>query len=204
MAQTVIKNPILNSPFEEPTRHFRFSDDGITDEIVEARRVSSYFMPVPASKTKGKQAAFDTEWTRDRVEENVTINRIRFHVGRWRLNGRPGVTATSRRLLEYWADPERENKLFFCQIEALETVIYITEVAKKDGAAWIENNLRDFNQASGSLQQWRQFSSLQHHCSCPQQRKGPDDQAKCEKRGHRGKDVDWARNPTREIAKATH
>jgi hypothetical protein len=37
MPQVVIENPILNSPFEEPTRHFRFSDDGITDEIVAAR-----------------------------------------------------------------------------------------------------------------------------------------------------------------------
>jgi hypothetical protein len=37
MSQVVIENPILNSPFREPTRHFRFSDDGITDEIVEGR-----------------------------------------------------------------------------------------------------------------------------------------------------------------------
>jgi type III restriction enzyme len=43
--QAVIENPILNSPFREPTRHFRFSDDGITDEVVDKRRVSSYFIP---------------------------------------------------------------------------------------------------------------------------------------------------------------
>ncbi len=48
-AQVVIGNPILNSPFEEPTRHFRFSDDAITDKIVESGRVSSYFMPRPGS-----------------------------------------------------------------------------------------------------------------------------------------------------------
>ena len=61
MAQVVIENPILNSPYEEPRRHFRFSDEGITNDIVEARRVSSYFMPIPAPKKKGKQLAFDTE-----------------------------------------------------------------------------------------------------------------------------------------------
>lgn len=44
MKQIVIENPILNSPFEEPTRHFRFSDEGITDQIVHERRVSSYFI----------------------------------------------------------------------------------------------------------------------------------------------------------------
>ncbi len=69
MSQVVIENPILNSPYEEPRRHFRFSDEGITNEIVEARRVSSYFMPIPAAKKKGKQLQFDTEWMRDRVEE---------------------------------------------------------------------------------------------------------------------------------------
>lgn len=40
MAQTVIDNPILNSPFEEPNRYFRCADDGITNEIVEGRRPS--------------------------------------------------------------------------------------------------------------------------------------------------------------------
>jgi hypothetical protein len=40
VSQVVIENPIINSPFDEPTRHFRFSDDGITDEIVEGRRTS--------------------------------------------------------------------------------------------------------------------------------------------------------------------
>ena len=55
MPQVVIENPILNSPYEEPGRHFRFSDDGITNEIVEERRVSSYFVPIAATKKKAKQ-----------------------------------------------------------------------------------------------------------------------------------------------------
>jgi len=55
MADAVIENPILNSPFSEPMRHWRFGDTGITNEIVEGRRPSSYFMPIPASKIRGKQ-----------------------------------------------------------------------------------------------------------------------------------------------------
>ncbi len=43
MPQVVIENPIINSPFDEPTRHFRFADEGITKEIVAGRRSSSYF-----------------------------------------------------------------------------------------------------------------------------------------------------------------
>ena len=61
MPDVVIENPILNSPFEEPQRHFKFTDDGITDEVVEARRISSYFVPIPAAKKRGGQLAFDTE-----------------------------------------------------------------------------------------------------------------------------------------------
>ncbi len=62
MPPVVIENPILNSPFQEPRRHWRFSDEGITDDIVESRRVSSYFIPIAKPKKKGKayQLAFDT------------------------------------------------------------------------------------------------------------------------------------------------
>ena len=52
--QVVIANPIINSPFDEPQRHFRFDDDGITDDIVDQRRSSSYFVPIAKPKTKGK------------------------------------------------------------------------------------------------------------------------------------------------------
>jgi hypothetical protein len=80
MAQVVIENPILKSPYEEPRRHFRFTEEGITDEIIEERRVSQYFVPIPRPKKRkgaGKQLSFDTEWTADRIEENKNINRIR-------------------------------------------------------------------------------------------------------------------------------
>lgn len=80
----MIENPILNSPFAEPIRHFKFSDDGITDEIVDQRRVSAYFVPIAKPKKKGKQLAFDTEWTQDRVEENVFINQVRGRIAVWR------------------------------------------------------------------------------------------------------------------------
>ncbi|MBI2066820.1 MAG: DEAD/DEAH box helicase family protein [Deltaproteobacteria bacterium] len=150
MKQVVIENPIINSPFAEPNRHFRFTDDGITDEIVESRRISSYFIPVARPKKKGKQLQFDTEWTQDRVEENKFINRVRAKVSQWRSGGYTSVTKTTRALLEYWNNPARDKKLFFCQIEALETAIYITEVAGKYDP-WIENDLRRENEAANPL-----------------------------------------------------
>src|SRR5208282_3485357 len=77
MPDTIIENPILNSPFREPDRHWRFTDEGITNEIVETRRASAYFVPIPPPKKKGKQLQFDTEWTQDRIEPNDKVNRIR-------------------------------------------------------------------------------------------------------------------------------
>jgi type III restriction enzyme len=138
-----------NSPFDEPVRHFRFTDEGITDEIVEGRRTSSYFVPLAKPKKKGtKQLLFDTEWTEDRLEENWLVNDIRRRVTLWRQGGYVGVTPITARLLSYWTDHSRERKLFFCQNEALETAIYITEVARKYGDAWIENAIRAANETS--------------------------------------------------------
>ena len=145
MKQVVIENPVINSPFREPTCHFRFADEGITNEVIDGRRLSSYFVPIAQPRKKGKQLAFDTEWTKDRIEQNKLVNAIRQRVGLWRKGGYLGVTPTTARLLAYWTDRDREKKLFFCQVEALETAIYITEVANKYGDAWIENVVREAN-----------------------------------------------------------
>lgn len=154
MKQVVIENPVLNSPFKEPNRHFKFTEDGITDEIVDERRISSYFIPIaPPKKRKGKDQPtfFDTEWTQDRIRENTFINQVRDSVARWRKGGYLGITRTTAQLLDYWKNPERDRKLFFCQIEAIETAIYITEVASKYGDAWIDNDLHRFNEDANPL-----------------------------------------------------
>jgi hypothetical protein len=46
MPQVTIENPVINSPFEEPRRHFRFTEDGITDEIFAGRRIREHFVPI--------------------------------------------------------------------------------------------------------------------------------------------------------------
>jgi len=148
--QVIIENPVLNSPYEEPKRHWKFTDDGITNEVVEARRISGYFVPIPRPKSRGKQLEIDTEWTQDRLKESEFINKVRNRVTKWRQGGYSGITKTTQRLLDYW-NPDRENKLFFCQIEALETAIYLTEVARKYGDAWIENDLRKGNEEANPL-----------------------------------------------------
>ena len=45
MKQVVIENPVMNSPFEEPKRHFRFSDDGITNEDAKVSTAPTLWVP---------------------------------------------------------------------------------------------------------------------------------------------------------------
>src|SRR4029079_12603591 len=62
------------------------------------------------------------------------------------------VTHPTRTLLEHWHGEDRFRPLFFCQIEALETLIFITEVAKqsKYGQDWIEKYLKEKAEEAGT------------------------------------------------------
>ena len=140
-----MKNPIINSPYLEPNRHFKADERGLTDEILELRRPSSYYIPVPRAKTKERQLEMNLvegAYGGELQKENEFINKIRAQVKQWRQSDYPGITKTSRDLLFYWKNTERDNKLFFAQIEALETLIFITEVAEKAGENRIINDLK--------------------------------------------------------------
>lgn len=142
MSDRVINNPIINSPYRVPTRHFAFDNEGITDQIVEGRRPSSYFVPVPRPRKRGVQQQLEfAELTADQIQKNDFVNQIRARVDRWRELGHQDVTPVTRRLLEYWTDPQRYTPLLFGQLEAAETAIYLGEVAQKGGDTWIRNEL---------------------------------------------------------------
>ena len=128
MAKVNIDNPVINSPFEEPQRHFKFNARGITEEIAAGRRRSEYFMPFPKPKKQSAEAQLQFELPdRDLREANTFINSVRTQVTAWRNSGYPGVTPTTRRLLEHWNNSENEPRLYFCQREAVETAIYFNE-----------------------------------------------------------------------------
>jgi type III restriction enzyme len=111
--QVVIENPVINSPFQEPARHFRFTDEGITNEVIDGRRSSSYFVPIARPRKKGhKQLEFDTEWTQDRIEGKKLVNLARAGVKLRRERGSISVTPTTSQLLAYWTDPsDAENAI---------------------------------------------------------------------------------------------
>lgn len=131
-----IDNPILNSPYEQPDRHYAIGPQGPTGEIKDGRRPSESFIPIAVSK-KGKkggdgseQQGLDFDATHERREKNSLINDLRRDVDKWRRDGQyAGVTPISRKLLQHWADPTRENRVIFAQREAAETAIFLTEVA---------------------------------------------------------------------------
>ena len=135
-----LSNPILNSPYEAPERHFDLGPNGPTGEILLGRRSSESFIPVPVSKKRrGKnggpeQETFDLfDTTGERREQNSLINDMRRRVELWRGRGYPHVTPISRKLMQHWADPPREERVLFCQREAAETAIYLAEVAGRHG-----------------------------------------------------------------------
>lgn len=127
-----IDNPILNSPYEPPDRYYEIGPCGPTGDVKEGRRPSESFIPLAATK-KGKSAqqeAFDFDATKERREKNTLINDVRREVERWRRDGQyAGATPISRKLLQHWADPSRENRVIFAQREAAETAVFLVEVA---------------------------------------------------------------------------
>jgi type III restriction enzyme len=151
MPPVIIDNPILNSPYREPTRHFRLdANNQITNTIDAGRRGSSYFLPIAAPKKRGAPGLFDV--IEEKQAESGHVNRIRQLVKQWRGLHWPDITPVTRALLEHWHADDRFRPLFFCQVEALETLIFITEVAKqtKYGHDWIETYLREKADEAGT------------------------------------------------------
>ena len=139
--------PILNSPYEYPAQHWELDESGQpTNSILEWRRQVSFITPIPRpKKVKGAQPKLDLDEAASQVatedqqyELAQTINSVRNAVDRWRALsnlGEWGVTPETARLLHHWRH-HRFNDIrpFFCQVEAVETVIWLTEVAPRLGA----------------------------------------------------------------------
>ena len=134
-----LSNPIINGPYDPPSRYFEIGPQGPTGVVQEGRRPSESFIPIASTKKGARVAAvqesLDFDVTGERREKNSLINDLRREVERWRHRDYEGVTPTSRKLLQHWADPARENRVLFCQREAAETAIFLAEVAGRHGDA---------------------------------------------------------------------
>jgi type III restriction enzyme len=123
MSEFEVPEPILNSPFEEPREHWRIQP-GEEPVRVPGRRAASYFYRPPGGTDEEGPAGPGT------LIELRLVNRIRERVKLWREASPepyPGVSRTTLELLRYWRRDGRERRLFFAQLEAAETAIFLTE-----------------------------------------------------------------------------
>lgn len=123
---------IINSPFEPPCQHWQQARDGTLTQVA-GRRPAGYEI-------------FDIRNNTRRMEPLPLVNEIRARVDEWRAQDYPGITSVTRRLLEHWHDRSaRQYPFYFCQLEAIETLIWWAEAAPEfkqgifvpgDGGAW--------------------------------------------------------------------
>jgi type III restriction enzyme len=162
MSNPFFDRPILNSPYERPSRHWELDDSGQPTQIViDSRRKASFITPIP--KPKKRKSSGQGEMTLDegsglstqkqQYDSTSIINEVRGHVDTWR-NLAPsqwGVTPETARLLQHWRHhPYSNQRPFFCQVEAIETAIWLSEVAPHSTAgkrllSYLESANKDAN-----------------------------------------------------------
>ena len=126
-----VRQPVINSPYDLPCWHYRVDNSGlaIRGDASPGRRPSeAYLSPVPLPM--GYQQVLSG--TQDPLSSMDHINQFRQRVEDWRQKGYPGVTDVTLTLLRYWEDPERSVRLYFAQLDAIRTLIYLTEAAPED------------------------------------------------------------------------
>jgi type III restriction enzyme len=120
MSSFEVEQPILNGPFDEPAEHWQI-EEGVEPQRVAGRRSAGYFYRDPKAPAPEPGAPQRGSW-----QELDLVNLIRERLAQWRDLGYPGATRTTLELLRYWRR-ERQQPLFFAQIEAAETVIFLAE-----------------------------------------------------------------------------
>ena len=146
MDDRFFKQPVLNSPYEYPMRHWELDEEGQpTQKIIESRRIAKFITPVPKPRKRKKSAHKQQQLIFDegkglstqeqQYDPTPIINQLRRHVDQWRKLPNPNdwkVTPETVRLLQHWRHHRFSDiRPFFCQVEAVETFIWLIEVAPK-------------------------------------------------------------------------
>lgn len=130
---------IINSPYEEPKQYWEYIRDTREFVLQSGRRPAGYVVASESSR------AFDDPGIFLPIP---LVNAIRPRIEKWREQGYPGVTGITKRLLQHWQDPEerKDRRFFFCQLEAIETLIWLTEAPEADRTGIeIESDGGDFS-----------------------------------------------------------
>lgn len=139
MSNPFFDQPILNSPYESPGRHWELDKDGQPTQVIkEERRRAEFITPIPKPKKRRAEqkelalAGEDGISSEQQQYHSAIINELRTHVDQWRKLPPSGwqVTPETARLLQHWRHHDFQGvRPFFCQVEAVETAIWLTEVA---------------------------------------------------------------------------
>jgi type III restriction enzyme len=127
MAQEIIDQLIVNSPFEEPKQHWSYSRQEQGFELIKKRRPAGYWR----ATGRVRQGHDDP----GEFIEIPLVNKIRPRVKKWRADGYPNTTGVTRKLLRHWYDPSKRSdnkRLFWCNLEAVETAIWLVEASPAD------------------------------------------------------------------------
>ena len=118
---------IINSPYEEPKKFWSYEREQRSFTLKDGRRPAGYIIASEGSKSFDDPGVF---------VPIPLVNEIRKRIKRWKEDGYPGITGITKRLLEHWYDINaRQNKrFFFCQLEAIETLIWLTEAPENEKA----------------------------------------------------------------------
>ncbi|MGH8468920.1 MAG: BPTD_3080 family restriction endonuclease [Gammaproteobacteria bacterium] len=168
MNNQFFKKPILNSPYEYPSRHWELDDQGQpTQRIIERRRRAEFITPIPKPKKRkgwaeqtsllfGEGKGIST--AEQQYDHTAIINAVRRQVDQWRRLPNANdwrVTPETARLLQHWRHhPYSGIRPFYCQVEAVETAIWLTEVAPQAGKAgegFLEHLVNANNDANPEL-----------------------------------------------------
>ncbi|MCZ7603073.1 MAG: DEAD/DEAH box helicase family protein [Melioribacteraceae bacterium] len=115
---------IINSPYEEPQQYWSYEREKREFELKGGRRPAGYVIASESSRSFDDPGVF---------VPIPLVNEIRKRVQHWKENDYPGVTGITKKLLEHWYNHEsRQNRFFFCQLEAIETLIWLTEAPENE------------------------------------------------------------------------
>ena len=120
MTRATIDQLIINSPYEEPKKHWKYDQGKKEFNLIDGRRPAGYVAATPNSQATNDPGI---------IVEIPLANLIRSRVNAWRNEGYQGVSGITRRLLDHWTDRKEgeTERFFFCQIEAIETLIWLVE-----------------------------------------------------------------------------
>ncbi|RNJ73070.1 MAG: type III restriction endonuclease subunit R [Thaumarchaeota archaeon S13] len=114
-----IKNLIICDPYKMPDKHWRYNREKLRFDLISTRRPAGFLKATPDSK------AFDDPGEFVKLDN---VDTIREQVNKWRDGGYQNVTGITQQLLKFWHKRSKnDKKLFFCQLEAIETIIWLTE-----------------------------------------------------------------------------